>query len=62
MTRTPNSKNHKNKTNGFKNVSWINFLVFRINGDVYTGDWRDGVPHGYGEFIYGPHKEKTSDF
>ena len=24
-----------------------------INGDVYIGDWRDGVPHGHGEFNYG---------
>ena len=23
------------------------------NGDIYIGDWRDGVPHGHGEFQYG---------
>ena len=23
------------------------------NGDVYTGDWRDGVPQGHGQFVYG---------
>ena len=27
------------------------------NGDVYTGDWRDGVPQGHGEFDYGSEKE-----
>ena len=27
------------------------------NGDVYTGDWRDGVPQGHGEFDYGGEKD-----
>lgn len=27
------------------------------NGDIYTGDWRDGVPQGHGEFDYGGVKE-----
>ena len=27
------------------------------NGDMYTGDWREGVPHGHGEFVFGGEKQ-----
>lgn len=31
------------------------FLIFSwANGDEYTGDWKEGVPNGHGEFLYGP--------
>ena len=32
------------------------------NGDSYIGDWRDGVPHGHGEFTYGTEGDKMYFF
>ena len=30
-----------------------NIFFHWTNGDAYVGDWRDGVPHGHGEFVHG---------
>ena len=39
----------------------LKVIIFHwINGDKYIGDWRDGVPHGHGEFNYGS-EEKAGE-